>query len=357
VNRSVARLLLGAVIFACGLSAQAQNLGRANIHYLTVDRGLRLEVLEYKATRKASLAGDILYLPGYDDSFQKHYDLFERFVKSGFRVLSFNYPCHGGTAGKCNNLNSYNFKQLGGLASAVEQAFPAASPVPLYVTGYDLGGLLAIRMLQSDRVGRFQRPIEGVAVHSPPLPPRWILEPGMDRTLVNFDIEDEGLIARAVIKAGTYLPEFVLRQFPVPDTYRMIYSFFHLRFWLNVYYARKTPLPQEIPLLVVTGGEEDVVVVDQALRRWADAQVEQCGVRISYETVPQSGNLDSGEMGPRVRQRTAAFFEMINDQRAKDALKAPTNRHQRRARDAEVRRAARDGVENRGGATGLFPTN
>lgn len=112
--------------------------------------------------------GDILFLHGYGDTFKNHVPLFQEWNRIGLRVIAFDFPSHGKTSGGgWDDLDWYSFQDLAELASSIRRETLEDSSRPLFLSGWSTGGLLAIRILQSEGMRSLFPTISGLVVYAP----------------------------------------------------------------------------------------------------------------------------------------------------------------------------------------------
>lgn len=187
--------------------------------------------------------GDIFYFTGFGDRFDNHRRLFNAWAANGFRVISFDYPSQGKTTG--TSLNLFTFKMLAQLAMEIELATREDRARPFLISGCSTGGLLAMRMLQSDRFAQFRRPVSGAIFFAP----------GISLSAPVGPISSSTFAFDGLIKLNSYLAQ-------------------HERY-------------PKVRTLVFAGEEGDVFANSKNLSAWVAAQNAQNGA--SIEMAQDSG--------------------------------------------------------------------
>jgi alpha-beta hydrolase superfamily lysophospholipase len=159
--------LLAFALALTAISAQAKPLRTFTLHLeqspsLVYVNDVRVGVQDPDQTP----IGDILYFHGFADRLDNHAPLFEEWNKKGFRVIAFDMPSHGKTVG--TTLNLFTFSRLEEMARQVESATREEATRPLLLAGWSTGGLLAVRIVQSETgVPELGRPIAGMILFAP----------------------------------------------------------------------------------------------------------------------------------------------------------------------------------------------
>lgn len=280
------------VALALAFSVQATAF---ETRYLKVKKGLlTLRMGVFKA--KGPARGDILYLPGLGDRLDNHGPLFSSWTEQGFRVVSFDYPSHGGTYGPMNHLDFYNFNALMGLAEKVETATREETGRPLLLAGWSTGGLLATRLVQTSRL---ERKPQGLILFSP----------GVS---VYALIGEMGVITQRTLTSNPSPPH----AGPIRPISPLPYPAFSAALLTNAALSRSQALAP-IPTLLMMGGDEtDRYVKVPQLRNWvqdqrgrqaSDLKAVQCqGARHEIDNEP-------GSVGPTVRNLSARFASAVLD--------------------------------------------
>ena len=244
---------------------------------------------------------DLLYLHGYGDNPAHHKRLFSQFNRAGFRVIAFDYPSHGNTqTSLLKDLNTFTVHELGNLALRVEAATREDEDAvrPLFIAGWSLGGLLAVRMIQSGQAKRFQRPIEGLILYAPGV----ALRKCVGNKICKLDN-----------KTLTHDSSLYKREIKPRSTLNRLKLAFHL---LNE--AKKTPhtpLPRNLPVLVFVGSDLlDTYVSTPGIKDWVSIQ-RNFGAKVDGVQCPEAYHELDNELnflgGSYVRGRSVLFAESI----------------------------------------------
>ncbi len=130
------------------------------------DGSLRVHYGVFKP--KGSAVGDILFLHGYGDTFENHVPLFTEWNHIGLRVIAFDFPSHGKShGGEWNDLDWHSFRDLANIASLVRNLTLEDSSRPLFISGWSTGGLLAVRIVQSEKMRTLFPTIRGLVAYAP----------------------------------------------------------------------------------------------------------------------------------------------------------------------------------------------
>ena len=283
------------LVLAFTLSLAASAAGFES-RFLKVKGGLlTLRMGIYKPEGPAR--GDILYFIGFGDRFDNHGPLFAQWNAEGFRVISFDYPSHGGTFGPLNHLNLYNYSGLMKLAESVEKATREESSRPLLLAGWSTGGLLATRIPQTNR--HWDRKPQALILFSPGV------------SVFPF-VGEHGMVTQRTLTSNPKPPH----SGPIRPGSPLFTPAFSASLLTNAALARHQDLPN-LPVLVLTGGEkEDKYVKIENVKQWA---VNQRGRRASTLVAVQClggfHELDNepGVTGKTVRDLAARFASSVLD--------------------------------------------
>ena len=241
-------MLLKLIIFTLGLSRafaaplEFKTMSTAGILKNSVRIGIQ--------NPDGAPVGDILFLPGFGDRLDNHGPLFEEWVKKGFRVISFDYPSHGGTTG--SPLNFFSFRRLAKMVRAVEEFTRSEADRPLILSGWSIGGMIAARIASSDTLARPGRPIKGLILFAPAIatPFRvgeassWLFP--MGRVTSETLTHDPNPPHR-----GSIRPDTPLSVFPFPIFLK-----------INTLFALNQKLPPSLPTLVFLSDAHEEKYVD-----------------------------------------------------------------------------------------------
>lgn len=215
---------------------------------------------------------DVFFLHGFGDRMDNHGPLFQAYVKKGYRVISFDYPKHGESKGLLP-LGFFTLKRLAAIAAQVEKTVLGEQVHrPLIVVGWSTGGLLALRMFQSQKFEKFSR-----------VPSALILQaPGVSVRKTPFTFGKWGIITQDTLTRNTTPPHEgkirPLSPFFVPG--------FAMSIMLNSWLSQSQELPETIPTFVLMGGDsEDRYAITHRLREWTHEQ-KALGVHLSAIQIP-----------------------------------------------------------------------
>ncbi len=248
--------------------------------------------------------GDILYFTGFGDRLDNHGPLFDEWVASGFRVISFDYPSHGETSG--TPLDFFTFGRLAELATQVEKATRQDNTRPLIVSGWSTGGLLAVRMVQGSSLPHFDRPVAGLILFAPGISVDTIV--GTPTWHYWF-----GEITDATL---THNPDPPHKGEPQPKSPISLSSFVFAGFLkINSWLSQYEKFPNLPTLIFVAGDKGDVYADSQNLKDWIAMQDSKNGANITMVDEPGARHEIDNETaqygGPQSRQMAAEFAKSI----------------------------------------------
>ncbi|MGE4133691.1 MAG: alpha/beta hydrolase [Bdellovibrionales bacterium] len=248
------------------------------------------------------IKGDILYLPGFSDRLDNHGPLFEAWNQKGFRVISFDYPSHGETRG--DSLGLFGLRGLARLAQMVEKATREDKSRPLIVSGWSTGGLLAVRMAQSNWFAQLGRSPSGLILFAPGVSVRNIVGRWSWRYPLGEVTQDTLTHAKNPPHKGEIKPKSPgsTLTFSIPLKIESI---------LSQYQKLPTALPT---LVLVAGDKEDVYANSPAVMRWIDWQKRK-GAPVFAVQFPMARHEIDNETeeygGPLSRELAADFASAI----------------------------------------------
>ncbi len=271
-------------------------------------------------TPSQPILGDILYLHGFGDRFDNHQDLFKEWVKSGFRVISFDLPSHGENRGPNNNLNNFSFFDLANLAASVEQNTKPTSNRPLIISGWSTGGLVVVRTLQAGWTSGFSRPISGAILFAPGVSVRkfpWTFGNRFG------EITEDTLTHNSAFK-------HILPVNPDSPFWNTLVAKFSPRLVLESVLSQNLVYPLDIPTIVYTGGDRnDMYAKPWSVRKWVKEQNYQRILNskepIKNISCPQARHELDNESdiygGNEVRVSAASFAKAVVESRLSDFKK------------------------------------
>ncbi len=299
-----ARLFIFAMFVAGSAVAKAETAfvskGSLQVHY---------GVFKPKGT---ATVGDIVFLHGYGDTFENHMPLFREWNRIGLRVVAFDFPSHGKShGGPWDDLDWYSFQDLAEVTNFVRNVTIEDSSRPLFLSGWSTGGLLAIRIVQSEKMRTLFPPIRGLVVYAPGVSVRKCVG-NLVCHITNDSLTHNELLQDRPIHPGSPL-------------YRVNFA---AKLLLNAYLSWKQALPSEIPTLVfVAGDNEDRYVKSKDLKEWvrlqranfsASVEAFQCaGARHELDNEP----IDFG--GPQIRALSSEFIDSVIQNRSTEGVNGP----------------------------------
>ena len=217
----------------------------------------------------------VLLLHGFGDHVGRYRDLVRTLSTRGYSVFAYDQRGHGASEGPRGHADRFDL-----FLSDLDQAWSGlacSSVPPLFLYGHSFGGLVAMRWLQT----RPYRPA-GVVLSAPWLKtamrvPRWKLFAA--RVLLH-------LAPSMTIPSGANDPEQLTRD-PArieachndPFLHHAISSRFHADALTAQEQASTSPLPSDVPVLLVLPGSDSLVDASAALR-WA----QELGGRVEVRT-------------------------------------------------------------------------
>jgi alpha-beta hydrolase superfamily lysophospholipase len=242
--------------------------------------------------------GDVLFLHGFADRFDNHLPLFDAFVKSGLRVITFDYPSHGESCGF--RIDTFAFTGLARLAADVLKETRADKNRPLYIAGWSTGGLLAVRIAQGLEKERFDK-IAGLALFAP----------GVD--VQTFSPALTG-VTNATLTRNPNPPHLG----PIRPSNVFEVGAFAVQLMTNEQLAqhKNETFPADIPTLVFTGGDnEDQYASSPGVEDWVRQRRASDGANITgLKCAGGFHELDNEPepMGGAVRAAAASFLANSN---------------------------------------------
>jgi pimeloyl-ACP methyl ester carboxylesterase len=275
-------------------TAQRARPGELEIRYLSVEAikpqapgRMRVGIMT-----PANPRADILFIHGHADRLDNHGPLFAAWNAAGYRVISFDLPSHGES--NILPIDLYSFDDFFALVRLVDAATLEDPQRPLLLAAWSFGGLVATRLVQQpEQLATLSRPLSGLILLAPAVAPYPF--PGGDgisrlRTLSNNPHPPV---------AGPPSPASPLQD-PV----------FAARLLAEAWLAQRAPLPQHLPVLVLTAGTtEDWYVNTSGVLAWAEQQ-QRGGVQIHTFQCPKARHALDHEpypIGPTVRLLAADF--------------------------------------------------
>jgi pimeloyl-ACP methyl ester carboxylesterase len=254
------------------------------------------------------IKADILYIHGFADRLDNHAPLFNSFNSAGLRVIAFDLPGHGENQGQANSIDDWSFETLAKLVSAVSrfgrgttpQEREAALGIPLFLSGWSTGGLLADRIVQSPTLEKPARSIVGVILFAPgiavhPLP---------------------GQFGHVTLDSLSHLPADELPHHGLPKpAWPIVHVPFDVSLLANSAIARVEKYP-DTPTIVFSGGDgEDVYVNSRLLRNWVWDQNNEGSNIVGVSCTGAKHELDNEipGIGDAVRDLSAKFIAAVLD--------------------------------------------
>ncbi|MBL7670237.1 MAG: alpha/beta fold hydrolase [Bdellovibrionaceae bacterium] len=286
------RFLLFAALITSSILAKAErafvNHGSLQVHY---------GVFKPKDT---PTVGDILFFHGYGDTFENHIPLFTEWNRIGLRIIAFDFPSHGKSNGfMWNDLDWYSFQCLAEIANLVRNVTLENSSRPLFLSGWSTGGLLAIRIVQSEKMRALFPPIRGLVAYAPGVSVRKCVG-NLFCHITNDTLTHNDLLQNRTI-------------YPASPLYRVNFA---AKLLVNAQLSWIQALPSEIPTLVfVAGDEEDRYVKSKDLKSWVSFQRSEFSAPVFALQCPGAKHELDNEPnqfgGQQVRSLSAGFIDSL----------------------------------------------
>lgn len=236
---------------------------------------------------------DVLFLHGHADRLDNHAALFQHLTDQGLRVISFDLPSHGET--DAGLIDAWSFGDFAALAATVERATTEDPDRPFVLAGWSFGGLVATTIVQSpERRAAFDRPISGLALEAPAIVP------------VPFSGGDGVSKLRALthdLRAPVAGPPSPASPFQDP-----VFAF---RLLAQAQLAALTPLPPEIPTLVLLSDQDlDLYIDVEGVDAWARTVAQSDGASVTIRSCDGARHgldLESWPIGDAVGDTMADF--------------------------------------------------
>lgn len=236
---------------------------------------------------------DMLFFIGFGDRADNHGPLFKLMSEQGIRVISFDYPTHGES--RCSHLDHETFTSLSDMAQEIEEKTRVDVNRPLFVSGWSTGGLLALRMIQTNYLA--ERFVQGLI----------LIAPGV--SVYNF-VGGDGIIREKTLLQNPTPPHFAPPQ-PVSPFLAPVFAA-NLKY--NSVIARNSKLPTYIPMLVLVAGEKlDKYVKTPVLKEWIKKEQVSKSNLYAFQCENSMHEMDNeiNPIGPTVRNLIKDF---VNDQ-------------------------------------------
>jgi alpha-beta hydrolase superfamily lysophospholipase len=277
-------------------SEEQVGLSSANVNFESIELpewGLKLRTATYSPLSVTPQA-DVLFYCGFGDRFDNHTPLFAKLAQAGFRSIAFDLPGHGESTSDAGILNRFNLEDIGSMSGSVEQKYRENPSRPLFVVGWSLGGLLAVRMLQLDQFSPERTP-EGIVLLAPAVSPR---------TLVG----EMGIVTRRSLTRNPTPPTAGEIRPKSP----FLSPVFAANIQWNAFRSRASIYPA-VPTLVLIGDQRNDSYVDSSnVALWAANQnADHSAEIVVKQFIGAWHELDNepGETGASVRAEVASFIE------------------------------------------------
>lgn len=298
------RLFLFAMLAVSSVSAKAETA-------FVSHRSLQVHYGVFKPNATATV-GDILFLHGYGDTFENHIPLFREWNRIGLRVIAFDFPSHGKShGGAWDDLDWYSFQDLAEVTSLVRNVTLEDNSRPLFLSGWSTGGLLAIQIVQSEKMRTLFPMIRGLVVYAPGVSVRKCVG-NLVCHITNDSLSHNELLQDRPIHPGSPL-------------YRVNFA---AKLLLNAHLSWKQALPSEIPTLVfVAGDNEDRYVKSKDLKDWVRLQRANFSASVSaFQCAGARHEMDNEPTdfgGPQVRMLSAGFIDSVIQNRSLEIVNGP----------------------------------
>jgi len=253
-----------------GYSAQIKPNQKSNLEFTwqKISKGaVHLRFAQQKPLKSVKTVGDIFYFTGYADRIDNHGPLYDEWTRLGFRVITFDYPQHGLSKGSLNRIDLWGFTSLAKLAGKAlkwaEQKEVAGSDVrdrPLIIAGMSVGGLMAIRTYQNQKMkqafGSTRQPVARIS-----------FSPGLSAPVLPWNFGDGR--GNTTVKTMTRHPSPPYAGPPRPKNAWLESPIFGLAIGKAGRQAHRETFSDHSPILVFSGDLEDDTIVDQGnVREW-----------------------------------------------------------------------------------------
>lgn len=243
--------------------------------------------------------GDIIFLHGYGDQFLNHLPLFGKWTEAGFRVISFDFPSHGKTTGKLwKDLSFISLKEIVAIAGRVEKEFHSREKIPLFLAGWSVGGLMAIRAVQSDWAKFFTRPISGLLLLAPAVAVHYCVGNLFCQITNETLTHNQNLFSREISPKIPFLRPYFLAH--------MLWQIKNIK---------EMKIDSTIPVLTIFGGEkEDVYIKTKEAKKWVANQVKKGSRIFTVSCTGARHELDNEAKvngGDDVRTFAVEFFNKV----------------------------------------------
>jgi len=159
-------ILLNLIVLTASISSAAQ-ASVVHVYSKGYSDALYIHYAIFKSDTQETV-GDVLYFHGYGDTLENHVRLFREMTDAGIRVIAFDLPSHGKTQGRVwDDLDCFSFTDLTRLAAVIERETLEDSSRPLILSGWSTGGLIALRIAQSNPLSTFTRYPGGMVLFAP----------------------------------------------------------------------------------------------------------------------------------------------------------------------------------------------
>ncbi len=252
-----------------------------------------------------SIKADVLFFIGYGDRADNHSPLFRLLSKNGYRVISFDYPSHGET--RCSSLNYHDYSSLMEIAKDVEKTTRTSDPTPLILGGWSTGGLLAVRMMQTnallDRVPKKM----------------FLLAPGVS---VYPLVGGDGIIRQETLLSNPNPPH----RGPITPVSPLLTPLFSAALISNSIMAQHSKLPHDLETLLIVGSDTlDLYAKTVQVRVWYRNQ-KMLGSKMTAIQCPNSRHEIDNEVEPIGQTARYAIVRYLEGQFNQNALKSKSCR-------------------------------
>lgn len=261
-------------------------------HFIKINQfdECRVRVIEQTPPHGTEIIGDVLFFIGYADRADNHEPLFSLLAQNGFKVVSFDYPSHGET--NCGILNLHTYTSLMTIAGEVERAFRTSLKAPLILGGWSTGGLLAVRLLQTN-------------FFTERIPAKlFLLAPGIS---VYPLVGGDGIIRESTLLSNPNPPH----RGPITPISPLITPFFSTNLIANSLLAQHQDLPSNTQTLVILADDkEDLYAKSQIVRVWTRKQKMAGRILTALQCLNSKHEIDNEvePIGSTARESILAFL-------------------------------------------------
>jgi len=227
---------------------------KTNSFYLDNPHSPNCQLRAFESKPEGKIVADYFYFIGYGDRADNHKPLFDQLNAQGIRVLSYDYPSHGLT--NCGYLNFNTYTNLMDYAEMLEVQTREDINRPVILSGWSTGGLLALRLAQTQRFGN--RFIQSLV----------LIAPGLS---VYVLVGGDGIIRNTTLTSNPNPPHLA----PPKPKSPLLTPLFSSDLILNGFEARELGLPLIPTLMLVAGDKLDSYAKTSELKEFVLEEIKK----------------------------------------------------------------------------------